>query len=271
MKIVDRGGGTPIVVIPGVQGRWEWMKPAIETLAQRSHVITFSLADERACGAAFDEKNGFWCYVDQVRDALDQAGLSRAAICGVSYGALIAAACAARYPERVASLVLVSPMPPSWTPDARARFYLRAPRLLSPVFALQSVRMYREIAAANATVGSGLRAAARHGWNVVTHMFSPDRMARRIRLLDGLELEPLLRPVHVPTLIVTGDPSLDRVVPVGASYEYVRLWPHARVAMIERTGHLGLITRPEEFARLVVSFAEGPARHADGDPWRRVG
>jgi hypothetical protein len=45
MKIVDRGGGTPIVVIPGVQGRWEWMRPAIDALAHRSRVITFSLAD----------------------------------------------------------------------------------------------------------------------------------------------------------------------------------------------------------------------------------
>jgi pimeloyl-ACP methyl ester carboxylesterase len=270
MKIVDRGGGTPIVVVPGIQGRWEWMKPAIETLAQRSHVMTFSLADESGCGAPFDEKNGFWSYVDQVREALDQAGVSRAVVCGVSYGALIAAACAARYPDRVASLVLVSPMPPSWTPDARARFYLRAPRLLSPLFAVQSLRLYREIAAANCTVTAGVRAAARHGVNVLTHMFSPARMARRIRLLEGLDLETRLQSVQVPTLIVTGDPVLDRVVPVRASYEYMRLWPHARAATIERTGHLGLITRPDEFARLVVSFAEESARRDDG-PWRRVG
>ena len=51
MKIVDRGGGTPIVVIPGAQGRWEWMKPAIDVLAQRCRVITFSLADEPSADA----------------------------------------------------------------------------------------------------------------------------------------------------------------------------------------------------------------------------
>ena len=86
MKIIDRGGGTAIVVIPGVQGRWEWMKPAIDTLAQRCRVITFSLADEPTCGGAFDETAGIGSYVDQVRDALDMAGVQRAAICGVSYG-----------------------------------------------------------------------------------------------------------------------------------------------------------------------------------------
>ena len=39
MKIIDRGGGTPIVVIPGVQGRWEWMTPAIDAMAHRCRVI----------------------------------------------------------------------------------------------------------------------------------------------------------------------------------------------------------------------------------------
>ena len=271
MRIVDRGGGTPIVVVPGIQGRWEWMKPAIDTLAQRSHVMTFSLADERTCGAAFDEHNGFWCYVDQIRDALDQAGVRRAAICGVSYGGLIAAAYAARYPDRVASLVLVSPIPPSWKPDSRVRFYLRAPRLLTPLFLIASLRLYREIAAANATVAAGIRAAVSHGWRVLTHMFSPVRMARRVDLLARVDLAALLPLVQVPTLILTGDASLDRVGPVRASYEYVRMWPHARVAPIERTGHLGLITRPGEFARLVVRFAEEAAREADARSRRRVG
>src|SRR4029077_16103657 len=45
MNIVDRGEGPPIVVIPGVQGRWEWMQTGIDALARYGRVITFSLAD----------------------------------------------------------------------------------------------------------------------------------------------------------------------------------------------------------------------------------
>ena len=36
-------------------------------------------------------------------------------------------------PDRVSRLVLASALPVGWQPDARAQFYLRAPRLLSPV------------------------------------------------------------------------------------------------------------------------------------------
>ena len=118
MKIIDVGSGPPVVLVPGIQGRWEWMKPAVDALATRCRVLTFSLADERTCGASFDAAHGFDCYVDQIREAMDQAGISSAAICGVSYGGLIAAAFAARHPERTFALVLVSAIPPSWRPDS---------------------------------------------------------------------------------------------------------------------------------------------------------
>ena len=268
MKIIDRGDGTPVVVIPGIQGRWEWMTPAIEALAQRCRVITFSLADEPTSGGRFDESRGFPCYVEQVREALDAAGVRKAAICGVSYGGLIAAAFAARHPDRTASLVLVSALPPSWKPSARVKLYLRAPRLLTPLFLLASLRIYREIAAANAGTARGFLAAFRHLWRVVTHMFSPGRMARRVRLLESVELRPELARIRQPTLVITGESSLDRVVPVQATLEYAHLLPHAGVATIPRTGHLGLVTRPDEFARLVVTFAERAVHESEA---RRVG
>ena len=268
MRIVDVGSGAPVVVIPGIQGRWEWMKPAIDALARRCRAITFSLADEPTCEAQFDLEAGFDCYVEQVREALDQAGVQRAAICGVSYGGLIAAAFVARYPDRARALVLVSALPPSWAPDARVRFYLRAPRLLMPLFMVASVRMYREIATAHPGVRAGVREAVRHGWTVITHMFHPGRMARRVRLLTAASLDAVSG-VRVPTLVITGDPDLDRVVPVRATREYLRLFPHARVATVERTGHLGLITRPELFAGIVGRFVEETGR--DTDSRRRVG
>jgi pimeloyl-ACP methyl ester carboxylesterase len=259
MKLVDLGSGPPLVIVPGIQGRWEWMKPAIDALAAGCRVITFSLADEPTAAGRFDETRGFDSYVDQVGQALDAAGLTTACICGVSYGGLVAAAFAARHPERVGGLILVSPLPPTWCPDARVRFYLRAPRLLSPLFLLASLRMYREIAAATPGFLGGIRAAARHGINVLTHMLSPARTARRVRFLEAADLPRELAALPLPTLVVTGEARLDRVVPVGLSEEYLRICSPAERVTIRSTGHLGLITRPQDFAAAVVPFV---ARHA---------
>jgi pimeloyl-ACP methyl ester carboxylesterase len=261
MNLIDRGSGPPLVLVPGIQGRWEWMQPAVEALAAGCRVITFSLADEPTCAGRFDAARGFDCYVEQIRDAMDQAGVARACVCGVSYGGLMAAAFAARHPERVSGLVLVSALPPSWRPDARVRFYLRAPRLLSPLFLLNSLRMYREIAAACPGALDGLRAAARHAANVMAHMLSPARMARRVRLLQTVDLARELESLAVPTLVVTGEPQLDRVVPVRLTEEYLRICRGAERVTIGSTGHLGLITRPHAFASGVVPFV---ARHSVG-------
>ena len=64
----------------------------------------------------------------------------------------------------------------------------------------------------------------------------------------------------MPTLVITGEAALDRVMPVEGTREYARLIPNARVVMLERTGHLGIITRPEAFAEIVASFVRTDAR-----------
>jgi pimeloyl-ACP methyl ester carboxylesterase len=265
MKIVDRGSGIPIVVVPGIQGRWEWMAPAVDALAARCRVVTFSLADEPSAEWPA-RSDGFDAYVEQVAQALDASGLERAIVCGVSYGGLVAAAFARRYPERVVAIALVSAIPPSWRPDARAKFFMRRPNLLLPLFLLGSLRLFPEIAAANDGWWRGVRAAVRQGARSLAHFPAPARMARRARiaadaLVDGLGA------LRVPVLVVTGEARLDRVVPTQLTAEYTRIWPHATAVTLERTGHLGLVTRADEFAGLIAHFAEGCAKVSE----RRVG
>ena len=49
-RIVERGEGRPIVLVPGIQGRHEWSLPTVEALAALGRVITYSLADEPTSG-----------------------------------------------------------------------------------------------------------------------------------------------------------------------------------------------------------------------------
>ncbi|HEX5111087.1 MAG TPA: alpha/beta hydrolase [Vicinamibacterales bacterium] len=267
MNIVDVGSGPPLVMIPGIQGRWEWMKPAVDALARRCRVVTFSLADEPTSGGRFREEDGFASYVAQVAEAMDQAGIERAALCGVSYGGLIASTFAARHPERTTALILVSALPPDWRPNERALFYVRAPRLLAPIFMLASLRLYGEMAAAREGLFPGAVAAIRHGLNALRHMFSPARMARRVTLLPPPDLATELGRLNKQTLIVVGEDHLDRVVPPSLTRKYLEIWPHAGMVTLERTGHLGLITRSDEFARIVGSFVE---RSTAGNEARQV-
>ena len=79
-------------------------------------------------------------------------------------------------------------------------------------------------------------------------------MAKRRRLLKGINFETDCIKVTAPTLVITGESRLDRVVPVNSTKEFLRLIPHAVSATLGRTGHIGLISRPEDFAEIVESF-----------------
>lgn len=257
--MVDLGQGEPVVLIPGLQGRWEWMRPTVERLARRFRVLAYSLCDERTSGFACHEADGFANYLRQIDEVLDRAGLARATLVGVSYGGLIATEFAARRPDRVASLVLASALPTDWKPDARARFYLRAPRLLSPVFvATAPLRLQPEVRAAFPAVSDRLRFMLEHGVRVTLAPLSPAKMARRIRWADDYHFA---RPTTIaaPTLVVTGEPGLDRVVPVEVSRRTLGLLTHARHVILPGTGHLGIITRPDRFGDLLDEFLAGQA------------
>jgi pimeloyl-ACP methyl ester carboxylesterase len=80
------------------------------------------------------------------------------------------------------------------------------------------------------------------------------RMAARAKLAGLVDLGPDCERITAPTLVLTGERHLDHVVPVEAAAEYVRLIPDARASVLERTGHLGSITRPDLFAATVHDF-----------------
>jgi pimeloyl-ACP methyl ester carboxylesterase len=261
--IVDVGTGPPVVLVPGIQGRWEWMAPAVGALARRCRVVTFSLCGERGSGVPIDGGLGFDCHVAQVERALDRVGLARAALCGVSFGGLIALRVAAKRPERVTHLVLVSALSPRWRPDGRVRRYLEWPRLAAPFFVLGApLRLGPEIAAAFPDWCGRLRFAATHAARVARAPFAPRLMAERIRLEQAIDLEPDCAAVRAPTLVVTGEAGLDRVVPVEGTLDFVRLIPGARHVVLERTGHLGLVTRPDAWATIVSDFVRPAGRAA---------
>ena len=252
----DRGTGTPIVLIPGLQGRWEWMRPAVEELARHHRVISFSLCDERSSRFPCDPSRQFENYVAQVDLALDRAGLDRAVIAGVSYGGLIASEFAARRPNRVDALVLASALHASWTPDRRQQRFLDAPLMMSPMFvATAPGRMRSELVAAMPSIVSRLRFTATQGARFVMAPTSPARMARRIAWAQSHHFASP-RGVKVRALVVTGEPALDRVVPVEVSRRYLDDLDRAEHVVIEGTGHLAVVTRPDAFAGVLGRFMD---------------
>jgi len=250
----DRGSGPPVIVVPGIQGRWEWMRPALRALQARCRTISYTLAGDLGSDAPFQAGLGFEHYERQLDAVFERTGSDRVALCGVSYGGLIAVRYAASRPERVSALVLVSSPAPGWVPNPRQRKYAARPWLSTPAFVLTAPgRLWPEIRAARPTWPSRLGFAVAHTWRVLSAPVIPSVMAARVGV-QAMDFVDDCARVVAPTLVVTGEPHLDLVVPVEITRSYVELIPGARYEMMTGTGHLGLMTQPMRFAHIVSEF-----------------
>jgi len=265
MRIIDQGNGTPTVFIPGLQGRWEYTRATVDALAAYFRMITFSLADEPSAGAEFDPARAFDSYADHVRAVMDSCGTDRAIICGLSFGGLTAIRFAAQYPARVTALILASTPGPGWHLRPRHDFYARWPWVFGPLFLMEVPwRARPELRAALPTAADRRAFTRRMLKTLIEAPVSLPRMAARARRIATYDTRSDCARITAPTLVVTGEPSLDYVVPVDASSQYAALIQNARTAVLQQTGHQGTITRPEMFAGLVREFAASaaPGSHA---------
>jgi pimeloyl-ACP methyl ester carboxylesterase len=248
--MIDKGHGPLVVLIPGIQGRYEWMMPTIDALALSHRVMSFSLGETEPLN-----EDWFAVWSRQIDQLIDQARERSAIVIGVSFGGVVATRYAASRPERVRALVICSAPPPGWKLNKRQARDVRYPRLALPGFVIRAgLRLAPEILTARPSWPLRFRLAIDYGRRALTARVAPSSMARWIRAWLATDTAPDCARIQAPTLVVTGEPHLERVVPVAATREYLKLIPTSRYAVLPETGHVGTITKPYRFAEIVGRF-----------------
>jgi 3-oxoadipate enol-lactonase len=244
---VEQGSGPPLVLVPGIPGPWEYVRPAVNALAASFRVLTFSLGHE--CSIEHDAA--------RIEAMLDERRIDRAVVCGISFGGIIALHFAATRPSRTRALVLASTPGPGTALRPRHRTYARWPYVFGPLFIAETpFRLRCEIAIALPRQAD--RWAFR--WSQVKAFLaagvSLPEIARRALVIETIDIAADCRRVTAPTLVVTGEPDMDWVVPVRDTTNYVQQIRGARHATLESTGHLGTITRPDRFTAVMTEFLD---------------
>ena len=261
--MITRGIGYPVVIIPGIQGRWEWMSPTVDALQAGHRVITFSLQELRADVESDGDFRAWTRALDQTLDSVHERQVS---LIGVSFGGLIAARYAARRPDRVTSLIIASAPAPGWKPGADDRMCMRLPYLSLPYFGARALfRLLPELKEARESWPLRLRLLMEHARRVGSARLEPRLMAQWIREFLDYDMSDDCELIKAPTLIVTGESRLDRVVPVYETKRYLKMIKGSTHQILPNTGHLGAITRPYRFAEMAGQFiyaAQSAARSA---------
>lgn len=255
----DQGQGPPLVVIPGLHGRWEWSKPLLRLMATRCRTVSYSLCGDIGSRRRLDRALGFENYVRQLDEVMDAAGIEQAALCGISYGGFVALRYAVERPARVNALVLASTPGPGFRPTEQQARWLSKPWLSAPAFALTSpARVWPEVRTAIPSGRLRMRFFVRQGARCVAAPIVPSLMASRMRAASVMDFQRDCSGVTVRTLVITGEEGLDRVVPVASTRAYTSLIRGAQYTMMPGTGHMGCLTQPDRFAQIVTDFV-----HAD--------
>ena len=232
-----RGEGPPLVCLPGGPGRAAEYLADLGGLDKSRQLI---LLDPRGVGLSADPADPATFRVDRLVNDVEalrvQLGLDRMDLLGHSAGAILATLYAAAYPERLSSLVLVTPgLAAVGIDDTEEEFRAAlAQRATEPWYPAALA------ARAHATVGIAERhAAARSGYFADA-------------ALDPASTRAALAKLTVPVLLYAGD--ADPMVTPAVVRQAAPLFNDATVVVQPEAAHFPWIDDPAVFAAAVGSF-----------------
>ena len=239
VRVLDRGTGSPVVVLHGWGGRIESMAPVIDCLRSQRRVFACDLP---GFGGS-DPPDGAWGTVDYARlvgELLDAHDIPRADFVGHSFGAKTSIYLAATHPERVHRLVLVGSS--GLTSPASTR--VRAKRALS------------RTARAAARLGPAGRRFRAFVYDRIASQDYKDAGPMRATMVKVVneDLKEMLPRVKAPTLLVWG--TEDDAVPVRHARTMERLIPDAGLVLFEGAGHFAYLDEPDRFCRIARHFLD---------------
>jgi pimeloyl-ACP methyl ester carboxylesterase len=266
VNVLDAGEGPPLLFVHGHSGNWtNWLEQIPAFMGSR-RVIAPDLPGfgHSAMPSWRISIENYGRFLVRLLDALEVS--DPVPVVGNSMGGFVSAELAVKDPGRIAGLVLVTAAGLStkyvgfseellrrgWfrafaravnayagIPEARLETLVRRPRLRRLVL--------RQVVADTDRLSPGMASEMLRGSGRPAAPYATDAIVD----YDFREDVPK---VACPTLIVWGDK--DRVVGTEAAQEFRRALPHARFEMMEDTGHVPMIERPEAFNRLLDEFLE---------------
>ena len=259
----EHGAGFPLLLIMGLGADSTAWLLQIPDFAKHYRAIAF---DNRGVGRSSKPSGPYTIHemADDAAGLLDQLGIERAHVLGVSMGGMIAQELALRHPERVRGLVLACTFPePDEETESGRRLYasqlggsvtsegelkidvsaldpLAFFQMLMPKVFNQSF-LERELPKLMQLFGGALQ------WG-----FSMEAILAQVGAVMGHKATDRLHRITAPTLVITGDADL--LVPPANSDILAANIPGARLVKVPGGSHGFNFETPEVFNREVLSF-----------------
>jgi pimeloyl-ACP methyl ester carboxylesterase len=258
---VTRAGraGRPIILVHGFgTSAFLWRHVAVRLAAAGEVALAPDLLGHGESDRPFDAAYGI---VDQSRvldTALTALRVVRAIVVGIDVGAVVATDLAARFPERVARLVLVSPADPADLPPPEIRALQRSSARLAVRL---DPGLFGALAVLEPFLGEAMAAPDRLPRRLAARYAAPyvgqEGLQHLLLLARALEAEPdepiAVERVRVPVTVVRG--GADRLCPADLAERIASRFTAADLATIEGAGRLIPEEAPEPLSALLLELA----------------
>ncbi|MEO8591034.1 MAG: alpha/beta fold hydrolase [Flavobacteriales bacterium] len=253
----DAGNGLPLLLIHGFpHDRRLWGKQ-LTGLQDTARVI---IPDLRGFGASGDPA-GTMTMDDHAADLhalLEELGIQKVVVAGLSMGGYIALAFLARYPDVVKGLILSNTRATADSDEAREGREDTARKVMTEgVPLLARAMLPKMLSQERLSTQPGLSSS-------IKTMMAEQRPAGVVAALRGMaarpDRTPMLSTIRVPTLIITG--SIDTVIPPSESEAMARAIPGSKLLVIPNVAHLSNVEAPDAFNSAVRVFMAELKEHA---------
>jgi pimeloyl-ACP methyl ester carboxylesterase len=255
------GQGAPVIFVHELLGNGATFAPVIDRLKSRFRCITYNARGypPSQVPAFSEQRYSQTTACDDLLAVMDQLGLQRAHLVGVSMGAACCLQLAIAAPQRVQSMVLASIGAGSdATPEAQAA---RIEGMAAQFDGADMAALLRDFA--TRPNRRTLIDNQPESWRLFEREFmklSGQGIAHTLRGVQKRRapiyaLEPALRELRVPALVVLGSED----APCRKPCEFLaRTLPAARLEVIEGSGHTPNLEQPERFAQLCLQALTSP-------------
>ncbi|HKS83938.1 MAG TPA: alpha/beta fold hydrolase [Pseudolabrys sp.] len=264
IAVEHAGTGEFVIMLHGIGGnRINWTDQ-IHCLMPYFHVAAW---DARGYGESDDYEGplNFADYADDLARVLDHFRASRAHVIGLSMGGRIAMDFAARYSERLATLVLCNTHKGFATmPEERIRAFIASRK--EPLLGGKEPKDIAETVARSLVGPKASESAFRRLVESMNRLHK-ESYIKSIEASVRMDPRSDLARIKVPTLVVVG--ADDKLTPPEVAAEIAAEIPAAKLAVIPDAGHLVNIEQPGPFNSIVLEFLR---KHASirGDSTRTM-
>jgi esterase len=254
---IEKGAGEPLILLHGGVGDYRSWEPQFDIFAKQYRVISYSrrYSFPNSNKIQSDYRPGF-SDADDLAALLRKLGLKRVHLVGLSYGAFTGLLFAVKYPEQVASLVMVEPPAHQLIRDVRggeAKYQAFRNDLKPVVEAFKANDERLAMKHFNRLMGRDMDKLAKP---VVEGMLENAPALKAINLsADPFPMiaKVKLRRLRIPSLIVKGQRTPSSDIHAMVADEVARLMS-GKTVIVPNAGHATSRDNPEFFNCVVLDF-----------------